>query len=346
MADSCTDVGHPPSGIGQKQARLPGSASFGPTGAGSGVVPAGRLPQSRGVRRDPRPGGPMTTPATEAYRAARDLLLAQPRGPGPCARGVRLARRRRAVQLGGRLVRRDRARQRQAGAGHRRGGRQQHRAHLRRDGACAPTRSRRGWPRQGVRRGDAVVVMLGNQVELWESMLAIMKLGAVIMPTTTAVGPGRPRRPHRARGGAASWSATPPTPPSSTSVPGDYGRICVGSAEGWAAARRVRPRRTPGRAPGHRTVGPAAALLHLRHDLAAQARRAHPGVLPGRAPRHDVLARPAPRRRAPEHLLARLGQARLVAASSRRGSRRRRSSSTTTRASTRARCSRGCASTR
>jgi acetyl-CoA synthetase len=41
----------------------------------------------------------------------------------------------------------------------------------------------------GVRRGDAVVVMLGNQVELWESMLAIMKLGAVIMPTTTAVGP-------------------------------------------------------------------------------------------------------------------------------------------------------------
>jgi acetyl-CoA synthetase len=43
--------------------------------------------------------------------------------------------------------------------------------------------------RQGVGRGDAVIVMLGNQVELWESMLAIMKLGAVIMPTTTAVGP-------------------------------------------------------------------------------------------------------------------------------------------------------------
>jgi len=40
----------------------------------------------------------------------------------------------------------------------------------------------------GVRRGDSVIVMLGNQVELWEVMLAIMKLGAVIMPTTTAVG--------------------------------------------------------------------------------------------------------------------------------------------------------------
>ena len=42
---------------------------------------------------------------------------------------------------------------------------------------------------QGVRKGDPVVLMLGNQVELWESMLAVMKLGAVIMPTTTAAGP-------------------------------------------------------------------------------------------------------------------------------------------------------------
>lgn len=43
--------------------------------------------------------------------------------------------------------------------------------------------------RHGVSRGDSVIVMLGNRVELWETMLAIMKLGAVIMPTTTAVGP-------------------------------------------------------------------------------------------------------------------------------------------------------------
>ena len=32
---------------------------------------------------------------------------------------------------------------------------------------------------QGVGRGDPVVLMLGNQVELWETMLAVMKLGAV-----------------------------------------------------------------------------------------------------------------------------------------------------------------------
>ncbi|MDX8054043.1 AMP-binding protein [Lentzea sp. BCCO 10_0798] len=41
----------------------------------------------------------------------------------------------------------------------------------------------------GVGRGDSVMIMLGNQAELWESMLAVMKLGAVIMPTTTALGP-------------------------------------------------------------------------------------------------------------------------------------------------------------
>ncbi|OYO19299.1 AMP-dependent synthetase [Enemella dayhoffiae] len=40
----------------------------------------------------------------------------------------------------------------------------------------------------GVRRGDAVLVMLGNQVELWEVMLAVFKLGAVVLPTTTALG--------------------------------------------------------------------------------------------------------------------------------------------------------------
>jgi len=37
----------------------------------------------------------------------------------------------------------------------------------------------------GVRRGDRILVMLGNVVPLWECMLAAMKLGAVIVPATT-----------------------------------------------------------------------------------------------------------------------------------------------------------------
>ena len=44
--------------------------------------------------------------------------------------------------------------------------------------------------RLGVTRGDAVMLMLGNQVELWESMLALTKIGAIILPTTTALGRG------------------------------------------------------------------------------------------------------------------------------------------------------------
>jgi len=46
------------------------------------------------------------------------------------------------------------------------------------------------WLRErGVEKGNVVMLMLGNQAALWESMLAIMKLGAVTLPTTTALGP-------------------------------------------------------------------------------------------------------------------------------------------------------------
>jgi acetyl-CoA synthetase len=34
----------------------------------------------------------------------------------------------------------------------------------------------------GVRRGDRVLLMLPNRVELWETMLAAIKLGVVIIP--------------------------------------------------------------------------------------------------------------------------------------------------------------------
>ncbi|WP_209324433.1 AMP-binding protein [Brevibacterium renqingii] len=43
--------------------------------------------------------------------------------------------------------------------------------------------------RAGVKRGDHVMVMLNNQVELWETMLAGIKLGAVLLPATTQLGP-------------------------------------------------------------------------------------------------------------------------------------------------------------
>jgi acetyl-CoA synthetase len=74
---------------------------------------------------------------------------------------------------------------------------------------------------QGVARGDAVIVMLGNQVELWETMLAIMKLGAVIMPTTTAAGPAD-LADRIERGGARFVVCNPADAAKFEQVPGDY----------------------------------------------------------------------------------------------------------------------------
>jgi acetyl-CoA synthetase len=41
----------------------------------------------------------------------------------------------------------------------------------------------------GVTRGDRLLLMLPNRVELWEVMLAAMKLGAVVLPATTQLSP-------------------------------------------------------------------------------------------------------------------------------------------------------------
>ncbi|MGY1638553.1 AMP-binding protein [Geodermatophilus sp. SYSU D00742] len=107
---------------------------------------------------------------------------------------------------------------------------------------------------RGVGRGDRVLLMLGNQVELWESMLAIMKLGAVIMPTTTALGPND-LTDRVDRGGARHVLCNAADTAKFDSVPGDYTRLSVGPADGWADLREAdgtdaAPAAHPGTAPG------------------------------------------------------------------------------------------------
>ncbi|HPB72314.1 MAG TPA: AMP-binding protein [Phycicoccus sp.] len=86
----------------------------------------------------------------------------------------------------------------------------------------------------GVGKGDPVILMLGNQVELWDCMLAVMKLGAVIMPTTTAVGP-TDLLDRIDRGGAKFLITTPDQTHKLDGIAPDLGRISVGAAgEGWA----------------------------------------------------------------------------------------------------------------
>ena len=86
---------------------------------------------------------------------------------------------------------------------------------------------------QGVGRGDRVLLMLPNRVELWEIMLAGIKLGAVLVPTTMLVSPAdledRLQRGHIrhviAQASEAHKFAT---------LAGDYTRIAVGARpEGW-----------------------------------------------------------------------------------------------------------------
>lgn len=87
--------------------------------------------------------------------------------------------------------------------------------------------------RLGVGKGDRVILMLGNQVELWESMLAIAKLGATIMPTTAALGP-EDLTDRIGRGGAKAVIANDKDAAKFDGVAGDYTRIAVGGpVDGW-----------------------------------------------------------------------------------------------------------------
>ncbi|WP_346958554.1 AMP-binding protein [uncultured Arthrobacter sp.] len=88
---------------------------------------------------------------------------------------------------------------------------------------------------QGVRRGDRMIIMLGNQVELWELMLAGIKLGIVMIPTTTLMGPADLQ--DRVERGGANWAAVGSANIDKfTGVPGDYTLIEIGGGAGTATA--------------------------------------------------------------------------------------------------------------
>jgi acetyl-CoA synthetase len=85
----------------------------------------------------------------------------------------------------------------------------------------------------GVKRGDRMLLMLGNVVPLWEVMLAAMKLGAVVIPATTLLSRddlidrfdrGRARHVITSADNTAKFA----------DIPGDYTRIVAGgTAPGW-----------------------------------------------------------------------------------------------------------------
>jgi len=85
----------------------------------------------------------------------------------------------------------------------------------------------------GVARGDRIILMLGNQVELWETILAAMKLGAVVIPATTLL-TAADLRDRLDRGNAKHVVVTGVDAGKFDDVEGDYTRIAVRNApEGW-----------------------------------------------------------------------------------------------------------------
>jgi acetyl-CoA synthetase len=96
---------------------------------------------------------------------------------------------------------------------------------------------------QGVKRGDAVLMMLGNVVPLWETMLACMKLGAVIIPATTLLNT-EDLKDRFERGGVKHVIVGEGETAKFDALPGGYSRIVVGAGRpGWTSfeASRTTP---------------------------------------------------------------------------------------------------------
>jgi len=121
----------------------------------------------------------------------------------------------------------------------------------------------------GVRRGDHVLLMLSNVVAFWETMLAAIKLGAVVIPATTMLTRdeladrferGDVRHVVVAAGDAGKFA----------DIRGDYSRIAVGNAPvGWTRfdeAYRASPIYSPhGPTPAH-----APLLLYFTSGTTAK----------------------------------------------------------------------------
>jgi acetyl-CoA synthetase len=85
----------------------------------------------------------------------------------------------------------------------------------------------------GVMRGDRLILMLGNQGELWLTILAAMKLGVVLIPASTLLG-AADLRDRVDRGRAAHVVVRADDAPKFADVPGSYTRIAVGApVDGW-----------------------------------------------------------------------------------------------------------------
>ena len=108
----------------------------------------------------------------------------------------------------------------------------------------------------GVRRGDRVLLMLGNVAPLWEVILATMKLGAVIIPASTLL-QAADLADRIARGQVRHVITDTSQLAKFGGIAGDWTRIAVGGSD--AAARTAgtpTPTRSGARPGSHPTASP------------------------------------------------------------------------------------------
>jgi acetyl-CoA synthetase len=85
----------------------------------------------------------------------------------------------------------------------------------------------------GARRGDCILLMLGNEVALWETLLAAIKLGVVVTPATTLLTTAD-LQDRIDRGHVRHVVTSAASAPKFDGVSGSFTRIAVGEAPpGW-----------------------------------------------------------------------------------------------------------------
>jgi acetyl-CoA synthetase len=121
----------------------------------------------------------------------------------------------------------------------------------------------------GAAKGDRLLLILGNQVELWETMLACIKLGVVVIPATTLLTSADLDDRIR-RGGVGHVVAASADAGKFDDVPGGYTRIAVGApVPGWQAYDQSHSAAT-GFTPPEAAGGDDALLLYFTSGTTAQ----------------------------------------------------------------------------
>ena len=122
---------------------------------------------------------------------------------------------------------------------------------------------------RGVSRGMRVLLVLGNQVELWESMLACIKLGAVIIPATTLL--SRADLADRLERGAVGAVIARSDLTGSFGAPGDWLPVAVGeSTAGLARLSRFHSTTMGNSRSSAPTAGSDPLLLYFTSGTTSQ----------------------------------------------------------------------------